>query len=222
MDNSKIGHHIYRKFDQELEDIQNQVLTLGRLVEEQIDLAMDAYISGDFTLAEKSIKSINQVYALKKSLDDNCIQILVLRQPAAFDLRFLITVIKIIHELELIGGLAEGIAKMAIQLSKGEGNEITDLSESVKSVLHVALTAFARINVNDIAVMNGLDKNINRAYTHFSLQLTSQMMEEPQNITRILEILRIARALECIGDHAYHICEELIYMVNGERERLID
>ena len=97
MDNSKIGHHISGQFNKELEDIRNKVLTMGGLVEQQLDLAMQAFSSGDIEMAELVIKQDNQVDALEVAIDRECTQILALRQPAAFDLRLLLTVIKVIE-----------------------------------------------------------------------------------------------------------------------------
>ena len=117
MDNSKIGHHISEQFNKELEDIRNKVLTMGGLVERQIELAVEAYTTGNMEMAELVIKQDNQVDALEMAIDQECTQILALRQPTAFDLRLLITVIKIIHEIERVGDKAERIAEMAIQLA---------------------------------------------------------------------------------------------------------
>ncbi len=224
MDNNKIGHHIYEQFNRELEQIRQQVLTMCGLVEQQLDLGMGAFGLGDLKQAEQGIKLINQVYAIKQSLDNECIQLLALRQPIAFDLRFLITVIKIISELEMMGDLAVTIAKMAIQLSNFAHTydnypELQHLSVSVKELLHTASDAFAGIKVNDMTPIDNLSKTVSHEYANISRQLTSKMMKDPKNISHTLDVLRIARALERIGDHVFHICEELIYMENGETIR---
>ncbi len=224
MDPDKIGHHINEKFNRELEDIRNQVLIMGELVEQQVELALNAFTSGNFKLAEQVIKQCDQVDTIGILLDQECMQVLALRQPTAFDLRFLITVIKIIYELETIGELTEYIAKMTIQLPNIAGNrsdypELQNLSKSVKDMLHTALGAFSKINAIDIAAITKLDKHAYHEYTGICLQLTSQMMEDPKNITRTLNVLRTARALERMGDHSFHIWEELIYMVNGGSKR---
>ena len=118
MDNSKIGHHISEQFNKELEDIRNKVLIMGGLVERQIEQAIEAYTTGNMELAEQVIKQDNDVDLLEVSIDNECSQILALRQPTAFDLRLLIAVIKIIHEIERVGDKAEHIAEMAIKLSE--------------------------------------------------------------------------------------------------------
>ena len=223
MDNSKIGHHISEQFNKELEDIRNKVLTMGGLVERQIELAVEAYTTGNMELAELVIKQDNQVDALEMAIDLECTQIMALRQPTAFDLRLLITVIKIIHEIERVGDKAERIAEMAIQLagveSKFPHHELEHMAELVKGMLHDALDSFARMTVEDVPAITALDDNVDREYDNILRQLITRMMEDPRNITRTLDVLWTVRALERIGDHACYICEHLVYMIKGEDVR---
>lgn len=226
MDNHKIGQHISEQFNKELEDIRNKVLTMGGMVEQQIELAIRAFTTGDEEVAELVIKQDDQIDALEMLLDQECMQILALRQPAAFDLRLLITVIKIINELERVGDLSERIAKNAIQIANGTGKnddyyELQHIAEIVKTMLHDALDAFARMSIEGITDITAQDDNVDREYGSIIRQLITQMMEDPRNITRSLDILGIARALERIGDHACNICEYIIYMVKGEDVRHI-
>ncbi len=225
MDNSNIGHHISGQFNKELEDVRNKVLTMGGLVEQQIELAVTAFSTGDVEMAELVIKQDNQVDALEMAIDKECMQILALRQPAAFDLRLLITVIKVVNDLERVGDMAERIAEMAIQLSGGDSNkhdqyyELEHMAELVQGMLHGALDVFARMNVDDVTNITGLDENVDREYASIIRQLITRMMEDPRNVTRMMDVLWIARSLERIGDHACNICEHLIYMIKGEDVR---
>jgi phosphate transport system protein len=221
VDNSKIGHHISEKFNNELEDIRNKVLVMGGLVEQQIELAIESFIMSDVELAELVIKQDNQVDKLETAIDQECTQSLALRQPTAFDLRMLLTVIKVINELEIIGDLAERIAKMAIQVSdidgkKGQYHELQHMTDLVKDMLHGALDAFARMNIDEITKITSRDDLVDREYNSILRQLITQMMEDPRNITRTLNVLWTVRAIERIGDHACYICEHLIFMIKGE------
>ena len=227
MDSTNIGHHISGQFNKELEDIRNHVLTMGGLVEEQIRDAIRAFTTADVELAEQVIKQDNQIDALEIALDRECTQIMALRQPTAFDLRLLITVLKIINELERVGDLAEHIAKMAIYRSDFEGfkndpyYEIQHMAELVNSMLHDALDAFARMNIEQIPNITGRDENVDREYASIIRQLITYMMEDPRNITRSINVLWTVRSLERIGDHACNICEHLVYMIKGEDVRHI-
>ncbi len=226
MDNSKIGLHISGKFNKELEDMRDRVLIMGGLVEQQIKRAVTAFSTGDLQMAEQVIKIDNEVDALEIAIDRECMEILALRQPAAFDLRLLITAIKIVIELERIGDLAERIAEMAIQLSETDSSnrhkhyfELVHMADLVENMLHGALNVFARMKVEDVTLIIKLDENVDREYASIIRQLVTQMMEDSRNITRMLDVLWVARALERIGDRACNICEHLVYMVKGQDVR---
>jgi phosphate transport system protein len=196
---------------------------MGGLVERQIEQAIEAYTTGNMELAEQVIKQDNDVDALEVAIDLECTQILALRQPTAFDLRLLITVIKIIHEIERVGDKAERIAEMAIKLSGIENKishyELEHMGLLVKGMLHDALDSFARMTVDEVPAITARDINVDREYDSILRQLITRMMEDPRNITRTLDVLWTVRALERIGDHACYICEHLVYMIQGEDVR---
>lgn len=224
MDNSKIAHHISENFNKELEDIRNKVLAMGGLVEEQIEQAVQALTNNDMELAELVIKQDNDVDLYEMEIDAECTQIIALRQPAAFDLRLLLTVLRVINELERVGDLAERIAKMAIYLNSKEGKtdqyfELQHMAGLVQEMLNGALDNFARMSVDGITEITGSDAQVDYEYASIMRQLITQMMEDPRNITRSMDMLWTVRALERIGDHARYICEHLIYMVKGEDVR---
>ena len=226
MDNSnieKMGQHISEQFNKKLEELHTKVLTMGGLVERQIELAVQAFTTGDSELAERVIKQDNDVDELEMAIDLECMQLLALRQPAAFDLRLLITVIKVVHELERVGDHAERVAKMAIQLAgdsdKFPHHELEHMAELVKGMLHDALDAFARMTLENVPAIIERDDNIDREYENILRQLNSRMMEDPRNITRTLDVLWTVRALERIGDHATYICEHVVYMIKSEDVR---
>lgn len=225
MDNTNIGHHISEQFNKEIEDVRNHVLTMGGLVEEQIELAIKAFTTSDLELAEQVIKQDNQIDNMEIMLDRECTQIMALRQPTAFDLRLLLAVLKIINELERVGDLAEYIAKMAIYISDIEGSkndpyyEIKHMADLVRTMLHDALDAFARMTLEQVPAITGKDESVDREYASIIRQQITYMMEDPRNITRTLNVLWAVRSLERIGDHACNICEHLVYIIKGEDVR---
>ena len=224
MDNSIIKQHISRQFNKEMEDIRNKVLTMGGLVEQQVELATTAFMTNDLESAEKVIQQDNLVNALEKDIDHECTEILAKRQPAAFDLRMLIATIKIITDLERIGDEAARIAKVTLRLESGEFGqekyfEIEHLLELVKDMLNGSLDAYARTDVEEVMAITAQDSKVDREYTSITRQLITKMMEDPRNITRALDVLWTARALERIGDHSCNVCEHVIYMVKGKDVR---
>lgn len=228
MDINKIGHHISRQYNEEMEDIRNKVLNMGGLVEQQIEQAAEAFMNSDLEMAEQIIQRDGVVNNLEMQIDRECTEILAKRQPAAFDLRLLLSVIKTINDLERIGDEAAKIAEMAIHLNGTEHKhksedyyEIQHLVNLVKEMLHGALDAFARLNVDDVLSITAQDAKVDREYGSIIRQLVSRMMEDPRNVRRTLDVLWTARSLERIGDHACNICEHVIYMVKGEDVRHI-
>ncbi len=112
MDKKQISQQISKQINEELEDIRNKILIMGGLVEQQLEMAMKSFKTGDTELAEQVIRNDSQINELESVIDKECMQILALRQPAAFDLRLLIACIKMIPELERIGDKASRIAHM--------------------------------------------------------------------------------------------------------------
>lgn len=224
MDNTIIKQHISRQFNNEMEDIRNKVLTMGGLVEQQVELATRAFMSYDMESAEKVVQQDQQVNDLEKDIDHECTEIMAKRQPAAFDLRMLIATIKIITDLERIGDEAARIAKMTMRLEGADYYqdkyfEIEHLLEMVKDMLNGALDAYARTDIEEVISITAQDSKVDREYTAITRQLITQMMENPRNITRALDMLWTARALERIGDHSCNVCEHVIYMVKGKDVR---
>ena len=223
MDNSKISHHISEQFNKELEDVRNKVLAMGGLVEQQLELAIEALVSGNVEQAEQVINQDNQIDMLEVAIELECMQILALRQPTAFDLRLLLAVIKIIHELERIGNKAKRIAEMAVKLSNHTNNmpkhDMDRMIELGKTMLDHALDAFARMSIDEIPAITERDQKVDREYENIVRLLITHMMEDPRNITRFLDVLTTVRALERVGDHARYICEHLVFMIKGENVR---
>jgi phosphate transport system protein len=224
MENRASGQHISHLFDEELENIRNKVLTMGGLVEQQMDDAVKAFISSDPELAEKILLQDDVVNKLEMEIDYDCIQVIAKRQPTAIDLRMLISIIKVITDLERIGDEAARIAKAAIRLEAtdyyhDQYHEINHLVDMVKGMISGSLDAFARMDVDGVVKITGKDAKVDREYTSIIRQLISQMMEDPRNITRMIDVLWTARAIERIGDHACNICEHVVYIVKGDDVR---
>jgi phosphate transport system protein len=216
--------HISKQFDAELEAVRSRVLQMGGLVEEQIVKAVDALASGDIAVLDRVIEDDHRVNAMEVGLDESCSQIIARRQPAAGDLRLVMAIIKTITDLERIGDEAEKIARMAKLIHAAERQhmprlELKHVASLALSMLRQALDAFARLDVNAALQVVKQDRGVDDEFRSILRQLITFMMEDPRTITRCLEILFVAKAIERIGDHAKNMAEYVVYMVEGRDVR---
>jgi phosphate transport system protein len=215
-----MAEHISKQFDAELENVRSRVLQMGGLVEEQIVQAMESLLSGDMEAIDRVISNDHRVNAMEVELDESCSHIIARRQPAAGDLRLLITVIKTITDLERIGDEAEKIARMAKLIHTAERlhmprMDLSHIADRAVQMLRQSLDCFARLDVAEAMAVVKQDSEVDDSFRAIMRQLITFMMEDPRTISRSLEILFIAKALERIGDHSKNMAEYVIYMVKG-------
>ena len=215
-----ITHHISQQFNAELEEVRRNLLAMGGLVEKQVNDAVNALIDADSGLAQQVRAVDAQINQMERSIDEECVRILARRQPAASDLRLIISISKSVIDLERIGDEATKIAKRAIELCEdGEAPkgyvEIRHIGEQVRKMVQQALDAFARYDADLALAVAQYDKTVDREYKSALRELVTYMMEDPRSISRVLSVIWALRSLERIGDHARNIAELVIYLVRG-------
>ena len=219
------NEHTYKQFDIELEAARSLVLKMGGLVEAQIGRAIDGLQTCDLESIEDTINADHKVNALEVEIDELCSQIIARRQPAAGDLRLIMTMVKTITDLERIGDEAEKIARMAKlictsdRISHPRFNEIKRVADIAKGMLRDSLDAFARLDTATAWKVVRMDQVVDEQFQSILRQLITFMMEDPRTISTSLEILFVAKAIERIGDHAKNMSEYVVYMVKGKDVR---
>lgn len=216
----ELGQHISQRYNQELENIRSKVLKMGGLVESQAENAINSLLERDPLVAAEVASSDYKVNEMEVEIDEECVQVIARRQPAASDLRLVFAVGKVITDLERIGDEAEKIAIYSKKLAKKKKNtgmhsELTHLSELVLSMLHDALDAFARLDAEYALKIISMRNKVNKEFNNLSRLLITHMMEDSHNIKNVLRITWCARSLERIGDHSRNISEYVVYLVKG-------
>jgi phosphate transport system protein len=227
MQTSDLAGHTSRRFNKDLEDVRNSVLTMGGLVETQLSKAIAAIVSGDSELGLKVASDDYKVNLLEVDIDEECSRILATRAPAAGDLRLIVAIVKTITDLERVGDEAEKIGFLASKLATMDRppdsyRELKNLGSHVLHMLRGAINAFARLDVKASYAVVREDELIDDEYEAITRQCITFMMEDPRSIKRSMNITWAARALERIGDHSKNICEYVIYMVEGKDVRHTD
>jgi phosphate transport system protein len=212
---------VTRQYDQDLEVLRRVVLEMGGLVENQMKLALEGLYTGKLDLIEQVITADQRVNEYEMRVDDDCMHIIAKRQPAASDLRLIMGCSKIVTDLERIGDKARKLARLARSLGNGVKLDpiwlvdVKRLGERAIGLLTRVLDALARSDV--AAAIEVLKQNIPLARESAAIQsaLIKAMMEQPQAITTVLDMMAATRTLDRVGDHATNIAEHLIYIAKG-------
>lgn len=218
--------HTDRYFDAELQELHRKVLEMGGLVERQIAEAVDSLVRRDAGLARRVIEQDRAVNRMDVEIDDLCLRLLALRQPAARDLRLITTALKIAVDLERAGDMAENICERAVELAAEPRLkpfvDLPRMAAVAQRMLRESLDAFVREDV-DLALKVCRDDDEVDSLTHqLFRELISFMIEDPRTITRALRLTFIAKYLERVADHATNIAEMVIFMVKGKSIRHLD
>ncbi len=209
-----------RHFDEELDQLKATLLRMGGLAEEQLDKALCALTERDSALATHVIEEDVHINGLDVAIDEECIRLLALHQPAARDLRLITTGMKIASELERIGDLAESICTRTLELNEEPQLKpyldiprmghwaMVMVKESLDSFLHGDVALAQKVLMDDDFV-DGLMEQIFR-------ELLSYMIEDPRTISRAIRLTFVAKSIERVADHATNIAELVVYLVEGK------
>lgn len=218
--NLVLAHHISSQFNEEMQGANTLFMNMGGMVEQQVTHAIHALLDTNVNLAMDVQFQDRAVNQLERDIDEALTLILARRHPAAIDLRMVIAMSKANTDLERIGDEAAKIARIAQNLCEEGGStrgymEARHIGNQVRLMIHEALDAFARLDVDQAVKVLLADADIDREYQSATRTLMTFMMEDPRQITRVINVLWVLRALERIGDHARNIAEQVIYIVKG-------
>ncbi|GAB6137516.1 phosphate signaling complex protein PhoU [Halanaerobaculum tunisiense] len=210
-----------KNFEQKLNDLNQDLLKLGSMVEERIHQSITALKEQDVELAQEVVANDNQIDDFEAKIAERCIKLIALQQPVAKDLRRIDMISKMATNLERIGDLAQNIARIVDELSEEEYiKPLVDLprmGEVVQEMVRESLDAFVNSDAEQAERVGTRDTEVNELDAQILRELLTYMMENPDAIKQGNKLMFVSKHLERIGDHAKNISEGVIYIVNGER-----
>jgi phosphate transport system protein len=212
-----------RHFHEELEALKQTLLAMGGLVEDQIRRVMRALLERDDVIAQEVIERDRQVNAYDVEIDEQCVSLLALHQPAAGDLRFITTAMKIVTDLERIGDQAVNIAQRVLELNREPRLkpyiDLPRMAERAQRMVKESLDAFVARDTALARQVCGEDAEVDALKEQIFRELLTFMMEDPRTIPRAIRVILISRFLERVADHATNIAEMVVYLVEGKMVR---
>ena len=215
--------HIHSKFDDELVRLSSNIFAMGELVGKQLIASVSALSTDNHNLADEVQETEKKINNLELLVDEECQHILAMRQPAASDLRFILSISRIAHDLERAGDEANKIAKLAenihVRYKPFQDDRLKALAYDVNKQLKRALGAFRDADVEaSIDVIKG-DQSVDKYYAEGIHDTIKMMQENPDHIDIIMDKIWALRSIERVGDHAINIAEQVIYFKLGQDVR---
>lgn len=215
--------HTSTHYERELKEVKEQILYLGALVEKTIHDVTKSLLERNSELATRVIEGDGHIDRLDEEIEEKCIRLLALRQPAARDLRFITTAIKINGHLERIGDMAGKISEKVILLNKEPQLkpyiDLPRMAEITQEMIRKALDAFINEDCELAHEVRHEDEKVDNLNEQIFRELLTFMMEDPKTVHRSLLIMQISKSLERISDHAESIADMVVYMITGKNVR---
>lgn len=207
-------------FQREMNRLNQDLVSVGKQVEEQLTMAFNAFVQMDVTTARKVIKGDAEVDNVEVEMEEECLKLLALYQPVANDLRLIVAVLKINNDLERIGDHAKNMAEIVLQMAENGPIKVPDnmiaIFEKTKLMLRKVLLAFVELDIRIAEAVLAMDDEVD-ALCKSQLPLQIEMIQhEPDYAGQHLMLLSVCRQLERIGDHASNIAEDIIYLLTGD------
>jgi phosphate transport system protein len=217
------AEHTDKKYEEDLKKLREEILYMGGLVEDQIQKAVKSLVGRESELAKIIIERDHEVNRLDVEIDDLCIRLLALHQPAGKDLRFITTGLKITTDLERIGDMAVNICERALELNQEPQLkpyiDIPRMARIAQRMTRESLDAFVREDTDLALKVCKDDEEIDQLNSQIFREVITFMIEDPHTVSRAIKISSISKYLERMADHATNIAEMLIFMVKGKSIR---
>jgi phosphate transport system protein len=215
--------HTDTSFDAELRSLKAQILAMGHLVDEHVDSALRALMEQDVALADKVIEADRAVNQMEIAIDEQCIRLLALHQPAASDLRFVAAALKMVTDLERIGDLAVNMAERARALAAQPPlravEELPGMAAAAQGMLRKVLDSFVKADAAEAEAVMAADVTIDAWMARLFTEISGEMERDSKNVARGLATIFFAKHVERMADHVTNVAEMVVYLVRGKDVR---
>jgi phosphate transport system protein len=215
--------HTDKRYEEELKKLREEILYMGGMVEDQIQKAIKSLVDRDSALADLIIERDHEVNRLDVDIDDLCIKLLALHQPAGRDLRFITTGLKITTDLERIGDMAVNICERALELNLEPQLkpyiDIPRMARISQRMIRESLDAFVREDTELALKVCKDDEEVDQLNSQIFREVVTFMIDDSGTINRAIKISSVSKYIERIADHATNIAEMVIFMVKGKSIR---
>lgn len=209
-------------FDEQLKALEQDVLDMGRRVDQAIDLSIEALAKRDIGLSRRVIREDEAINQAQHDIEEHCLVLIATQQPLARDLRVIFAVANIATELERMADHAKGIGEIGVMMGPREPLkplvDIPRMAAKARWLLEQELEAFVNRDVELARRLGSEDDEVDRLYDQVFRELLIFMMDDPKTISRATYLLWVAHNLERIADRAINIGERVVFLVRGEVE----
>jgi phosphate transport system protein len=215
---------IRKTFENELQQVKDDVLVLGSMVEQAILDTVDALKKRDVKASEKILEADREINKKRFEIENQLMILIATQQPMAHDLRLLASTMEIISELERMGDYAKGIANINIRMGDQPLLkpliDVPRMAQKDVDMLHRALTAFVEEDVEAAKAIPMEDDEVDALYNQVYRELMTFVIADPKTMERANWLLWVAHNLERVADRVTNICERTIFIVTGEMSEI--
>ena len=215
---------IRKTFENELQQVKDEILVLGSMVEQAVADSMEALKKRDIRASEKIYEQDRKINEKRFAIENQCMILIATQQPMARDLRLLASMLDVASELERMGDYAKGIATINIRMGDQPLLkpliDLPRMASIASGMLHRALTAFVTENVEAARAIPVEDDEVDGLYTQIYRELMMFVIQDPKVIERANMLLWAAHNMERMADRVTNICERTVFVATGEIKEL--
>lgn len=213
-----------KRFDEQLNELNQEMIHMGNIIEQAIENALDALIHKDIKKANEIIKSDNEIDRQERKIENLCLQLLLQQQPVAKDLRFISATLKMITDMERIGDHATSIAELTIEMAtQAHIKKLEHIEQMAKETIIMLINCLKSYIAQNLEIAKNVirhDEKVDKLFFQVKKDLIQMIHEDCECGEDATNLLLIAKYFERIADHAVNIAKWIVFSITGKHEKL--